>query len=373
MTRALASPLDNVVNHLKILKEKYNVKYLSIGDENFGSYKDETLKLVKAMKSMGFIWRAGGVRAHTIDLETLKLWKEYGCINVTYGIESGSPTMLKVMEKKISLEQNIKALKFTYDAGLSTCIQLIIGMPGETDKTIDETIDFLLKVMPYYSDVWRNKVDLEVSFNYAQALPGTPLYEYAREYGFIGKDMDAEEDYLLKISNTDAYDTEHFINSTQQPLLKVLSWRTRIYWKVFQVHAKTNLKISLSKLEIIRSLLIISINQIFKIRLSSPLVRALDKFETNRKKDAYYNTLNYKPFNYGLKLLLPWNKFTYPFIVVMIAFKESKNAKQFIKLIFDHLKWSLSILKKVNLPKETLRKIVNIEKTDASLELRQGR
>ena len=99
----------------------------------------------------------------------------------------------------------------------------------------------------------------------------------------------------------------------------------------------------------------------------------MDKFETNRKKNAYYNTLNYKPFNYGLKLLLPWNKFTYPFIAVMIAFKESKNAKQFLKLIFDHLKWSLSILKKVNLPKETLRKIVNIEKTDTSLELRQGR
>ena len=90
-----------------MLKEKYNVKYLTIGDENFGSYKEETIELIKAMKSMGFVWRAGGVRAHTVNLDILKLWKENGCINATYGIESGSPTMLKVMEKKISLEQNI--------------------------------------------------------------------------------------------------------------------------------------------------------------------------------------------------------------------------------------------------------------------------
>ena len=206
--------MDDIIDHLRMLKEKYNVKYLSIGDENFGSYKDETIKLVKAIKSLGFMWRASGVRAHTVDLDILKLWKENGCMNVLYGIESGSPTMLKVMEKKISLEQNIKALKATYEAGLSTCIQLVIGMPGETDETIEETIDFLLQTLPYYSDVFRNRIVLMLSTNYAQALPGTPLYEYAREHGFIGKDLDSEEDYLLKISDTDAYDNDHFINYT---------------------------------------------------------------------------------------------------------------------------------------------------------------
>ena len=64
------------------------------------------------------------------------------------------------MEKKITREQNIKALQATYEAGLITVIQLVIGMPGETDETIDETIDFLLKVMPYYPDHLRNKLDL---------------------------------------------------------------------------------------------------------------------------------------------------------------------------------------------------------------------
>ena len=88
-----------------------------------------------------------------------------------------------------------------------------------------------------------------------------------------GNDIDSEESYLLKISDTDAYDNDHFINYTQQPLLKVLSWRTLIYWKVFRKHAKKNLKISLSKLELIQSLIIISINQILKLKLLMCLKR----------------------------------------------------------------------------------------------------
>ena len=51
------------------------------------------------------------------------------------------------MEKKATLEQNIQALKYSYEAGLATVVQLVIGMPGETDVTIEETIDFLKEVI----------------------------------------------------------------------------------------------------------------------------------------------------------------------------------------------------------------------------------
>jgi len=387
------SPVDSIINHMKMLRDKYNVKYIRIGDENFGSYKEDTIKLVKAMKSLGFVWTAGGVRAHTVNYDVLKLWKDNGCVAVTFGHETGSPTMLKVMEKKVSLEQNILSLKATYDAGLATGPQLVVGMPGETDKTIDETIDFLIKTMPYYPDIYRNKVDYQLSINYAQALPGTPLYEYAREHGFVGTNIDSEESYLLKISDTDAYDNDHFVNYTQQPLLKVLSWRPRILWTVFREHAKTNLKISLSKLSILLSLLIVSINQIFKTKLSSPLKKEFDRLESNTGKNIRTKFNNYFYFQYGLKLLFPWNKFTSPFILVLVAFKESKGLSRFIKgsltinfhkrqeaakngffkLIFGHIYWSLNIFKKINLPTETLRKIVEIKDTGETLKIRQGR
>ena len=56
------------------------------------------------------------------------------------------------MEKKITLEQNINALKWTHEAKLATIVQLVIGMPGETDKTIDETTNFLINTIDYYNE-----------------------------------------------------------------------------------------------------------------------------------------------------------------------------------------------------------------------------
>jgi len=366
-------PIETIKNHLKMLMEKYNVKYIHVGDENFGSYKKETIKLVDLMGSLNLTWRSNGVRAHTMDLEMLKHWKKNGCGLTTSGIESGSPTILKVMEKKVSLEKNIDAIRSIYKADMATVIQLVIGMPGETDKTIDETIDFLLKVMPYYSEIHKNTLDLEISINYAQALPGTPLYEYAREYNYVGKDVNSEEEYLLKISDKDAYDNDHFLNYTQQPLLKVLGWRAKILWKLFPKHAKANLKISPSKLMIIMSLFIISINKIFKANIGCHLTEIFSKFDKSIQKNPYSNASLYSTFQYGLKLLIPWNKFTYPFLMILVAFKERKNTRWFFKLILDHIVWNLNLFKKINLPKITLRKIVNINDIDETLEIRRGR
>ena len=94
------SPNESIINHMKMLRDKHNVKYIIIGDENFGAYKNDTKELVTEMGKLGIIWRASGVRAHTVDYEMLKHWKNNGCVGIDFGIESGSPTMLKVMEKK---------------------------------------------------------------------------------------------------------------------------------------------------------------------------------------------------------------------------------------------------------------------------------
>jgi anaerobic magnesium-protoporphyrin IX monomethyl ester cyclase len=371
---------DRIINHILDLQKKYNVGFISIGDENFGSYKKETLELVKKLGDLGFKWGAAGVRAHTVDYEMLKFWKENGCEQVLYGIESGSTTMLKVMEKKITREQNIKALKASYDAGLPTVVQLVIGMPGETDKTIDETIDFMKIVMKYYPDNFKKQYDFITSINYAQALPGTPLYEYARENGFIGENIDDEEDYLINISDKDSYEIDHFINYTKQPLLKVYSWRHKIKWILWRKHAEENLELKISKLTIVKGILTMLINKIFKVNLNSSFNKELEKYlyKINPEDGANY-------FNFGarvraiegLRLLLPWNKFTYPFLCILIAYHETKGFKWFFKLIFEHmiwsLKWSFKDFNKVNLPEVTLRKIVKIPDTDESLELRKGR
>jgi len=121
------------------------------------------------------------------------------------------------------------------------------------------------------------------------------------------------------------------------------------------------------------------INRLFKTKFDDPANRAFRKITENFNKtreeinDDFYNTGHTSRLGDTLRWLLPWNKLTYPFIVTLIAFKESKNnQRSFFKLIFEHLAWSLSH-KKLKLPSQTLRKVVKIDETDPTVLLRKGR
>ena len=239
-------PLDKIKEHIKLLKTKYNVGFLSIADESFGTNRRLTLELAKFLHEMKIIWRSNAVRTSSIDKETLFHWKSHGCRAVTFGIESGSQTILDVMEKNTKVQTNINALKWCYDAGLATSVQLILGMPGETDRTVNETIEFLKECLPYYPLSFRGYLNMVNSINYAQALPGSPLYEYARHCGFIGQTIDEEEEYLKKISDTDASNTEHYVNCTHSPRLKVFSWQPYLTGKINAYYIQKLFNVNLS-------------------------------------------------------------------------------------------------------------------------------
>lgn len=232
-------PVDQVIAHVEFLKEHFNVRYLDIADENFGSDRAVAWELAERLGKLGMVWRCAGVRANTVDQEALWHWKRNGCMSVIFGFESGSDRILKIMEKKVTVEQNLAALEAVYQTGMTTVIQLVIGMPGETDDTIRETIDFLKRAAPFVS-LWEDKAPSEsLSINYAQALPGTPLYEWAREHGYIGVDLDEEEKYLVRISDTDAYLSDHFVNYTGLPLLRVLMWQVWILAEIDAHHYRS--------------------------------------------------------------------------------------------------------------------------------------
>ena len=229
-------PVDRVINHVQMLKEKYNVGFIDIADENFGSDAKTTHELVERIGKMDVTWRCAGVRANTVTKEALLHWKRNGCVTVNYGVESGSQRILEIMEKKTSVQDNLNALRWTFEVELNTVIQLVIGMPGESNQTIRETIEFL-KAVSGSLLIALNKAPSDfLSINYAQALPGTPLYEWARQHGHIGVKIDDEEQYLLKVSDTDAYAEDHFINYTGLPMLQVLMWRPWMHAEMDAFH-----------------------------------------------------------------------------------------------------------------------------------------
>ncbi len=93
---------------------------------------------------------------------------EAGCVWIGYGIESGSQTILDLMNKKATVQQARQAVINTRKANIYANTTFIFGYPGETLESIQETIDF------------KQSLDIKCPSFYATPYPGTPLYEQIR-------------------------------------------------------------------------------------------------------------------------------------------------------------------------------------------------
>jgi len=169
---------EYILDLIEMLKDKYNVGYFTFGDESFVSTKRWVLDfLVKMQKrKLDILFLVMGARVDTVDKELIYALKDSGCFMIEYGYETGSQRMLDMMEKRTTIAENYRTHLWTVEAGLYTVPANVINMPGETPETINDTIHFLKSL----------KMDVpQLIIKYAQAQPGTPLYEYALLTGLI--------------------------------------------------------------------------------------------------------------------------------------------------------------------------------------------
>ncbi|TBR22048.1 B12-binding domain-containing radical SAM protein [bacterium] len=216
-----AIPVETLMRRIRDLKQRYNVGFIQFTDENFGSDKRHLEEFIEAVSKEDILYIVGGVRVRSVTLELLRRLKKSGLVALYYGMESGSEEVLGVMEKKASQKDNENAVRWTHEAGLYTIYQLVLGMPGENEETIRSTIDFVCRA----TEILPEAPVARVSVNYIQALPGTPVYEFARQKGLIGRSLEDEERYLVSISDIEASDDTKFINYTDCDYLTVQSWR----------------------------------------------------------------------------------------------------------------------------------------------------
>ncbi len=113
-------------------------------------------------------------RAAGLNYEDFKLLKESGCSALFFGIETGSQELLtKMIGKKIRLDQMKSTLFEAKKAGLFTLASIIFPLPGETEKTKKQTLDFLFDIKP-------NAVPLSPP----GLIPGTDWTKHVQKYGF---------------------------------------------------------------------------------------------------------------------------------------------------------------------------------------------
>ncbi len=137
---------ENVVEELKLIASQ-GYKEVLFRDETFTVHRKRTKKICNLIikNKLDLTWVCNA-RVGTIDKETMKLMKKAGCHKLKFGVESGSQKILDNIQKGIRLEWIMKNFMDAYKVGLDTHAHLILGAPGETKETINQTIDFIKKL-----------------------------------------------------------------------------------------------------------------------------------------------------------------------------------------------------------------------------------
>jgi hopanoid biosynthesis associated radical SAM protein HpnJ len=167
---------DDVAREMAKAKEFWpEVKEFFFDDDTFNIQKARTVELCGKLKPLGLTWSC--TSRVTTDYETLKAMKEAGCRLLIVGYESGDQQILKNIKKGATVERARQFTKDCHKLGLVVHGDFILGLPGETHETINNTIAFA------------KELDVEtIQVSVAHAYPGTELYDYAVKNGFMVAD-----------------------------------------------------------------------------------------------------------------------------------------------------------------------------------------
>jgi radical SAM superfamily enzyme YgiQ (UPF0313 family) len=222
--------LEQLVNGLGIRHVVFMTDSLTLNRRWARSFfnKLETSKL-------GIEWICNS-RVDVVDEEMLALMKRAGCKLIAYGVESGNAEVLKATKKEITLEQSERAIRWTREAGIISMAYFVIGLPGETHSTIEDSINFAIKIDPDY-----------VNFHVATPFPGTELYDMALENAWIVADNWEEfEEEGSAVMRTDDLEPLDLIRAQKRAMKKFYLRPGRIVKELGRIRSMSELKSRIS-------------------------------------------------------------------------------------------------------------------------------
>ncbi|MFB3895266.1 MAG: radical SAM protein [bacterium] len=172
--------IDNVVAELKLLKERFGIHEAWVKDLTFAANRKHAVSFCEAMiqSNLNYTWVCLS-RVNVVDEELLQLMKSAGCHTIQFGVESGDEHILEQYAKGIRKEQVQKIFSFCRKIGIRTLAHFMLGLPGETEASALNTIEFAKQIQPDFA-----------SFNIAVPRMGTKFRQEAITQGWTSEDAD---------------------------------------------------------------------------------------------------------------------------------------------------------------------------------------
>jgi len=182
--RTRYASVDYVIRQLESLIEEYRIDSFYFFDDTFTTDKRWVKGFCDKMldKKIGLKWGCQG-RVDTVDDDVLPIMKKAGCIQIDFGVESGSQKVLNAIQKKITVEQIKKAFALCKKYGIRPYASIMVGNPEEEFEDVLMTASLLRQIKPVY-----------VSVCYCQPMPGSKLYRMAVENGWFTDDKTYSSD-----------------------------------------------------------------------------------------------------------------------------------------------------------------------------------
>ena len=202
----------NVLDELEWLRDEYGAEGIAFQDDTLTFNRKRIMDICDGIidRKIHLPWGCG-TRADVVTEEILDKMQKAHCNEVCFGVESGCQEMRDALKKRVSTEQIENAIKWAKAAGIFVTVSVILGYPGETRKTLQQTLDFVRKIEP--DDVW---------LCHATPYPGTELRALVESNGWK-----MSEDWTL-------YNTMHPI--FEDPLLpakEIAEMRKNFYDKFY--------------------------------------------------------------------------------------------------------------------------------------------
>jgi radical SAM superfamily enzyme YgiQ (UPF0313 family) len=187
---------DDIVTELNQLKKEYGIGGFSIVDDCFLTDKNKAIGICTKLRDLDLKW-SFAARADQINDEILDVLVNSGCIEIKFGIETGSDELLNFMNKGCTSEQCRDAITKTHEKGITVKVFIISGLPGETEKTHNATKALLSELNTRYIR--------SVSLLKFVPLPGSHIWNNPEKFGIKSNSLNrsGEDAFQLYRSSTD--------------------------------------------------------------------------------------------------------------------------------------------------------------------------